>query len=361
MQNAALPPEESGQDARDGTAAHEIGADLIRAAAVGRFLTWSDFEGKTAEDGTPYTEEMFEAAQLYAEDVGAVMRESGIFGGPNLLVETTLPAARIHEAAFGTSDAALYWPAHGRLYLWDFKFGHRYVDPFENMQGVFYFAALFDHFRIDGLSDQYLEVEFRIVQPRSYHRDGPIRVWRTTAAELRPMFNQLEAAAAEQFSADPQARTGSHCADCRARLSCAASLQAGAALYEVATSAQSFDLNPMALGLQAQIIKRALEHLTALDTAIDEQLFASIRGGKSVPGWGVEQTYGRAAWVCSVEDAIAVGAAFGKEIGKRGVMTPNQAIKAGVPKEIIDSLSVRNASGFKLVPEDGAKLARIFK
>ena len=358
IMTSGMPERESTQDQRDGTAAHEIGAKLILAAAVAQRLTWADFEGKTATDGTLFTEEMFDAAKLYADDVAAVMRSRAIFGGPNLLVEELMPAPRIHPAAFCTSDAAIY--RSGKLTLWEFKFGHRYVDEFENWQAVYNFAALLDRFKIDGYGDQLLELEFRIVQPRVYGHGGPIRVWSLKASDLRPLVNQLEARAAAQFGPNPVATTGPHCCDCDARTRCPAAIQAGVGLYEVAVRALPKDPTPTDLGLQALIIQEAIDRLTAIQKGFDETILALTRGGTPVPGWAWESKTGRATWNCSTEDVIAVGNALGVNIAKPGVMTPNQAKDAGLDAATVDALTIRPARGFRVVPAKGANIKRIF-
>lgn len=355
-----LPEQPTSIPAEEGTAAHEIGALLIKDAAVGRSLTWKDFDGRSASNGVPFTEEMFEAAEIYADDVIAVMRSTGTFGGPSLLIEELIQVPRIHETAFGTPDAAIFH--ENKLYLWDFKSGHRYVDPFENQQAVFYFAGLLDRFGIDGAADQFIEVEFRIVSPRVYRHGGPVHSWKTTTANLRPLINHLESMAAAQFEDDPKCTIGPHCGDCPAMkaMACPAALAAGASLYEAAITAKPMAMEPAALGLQAQIIKRALEHLKDLDAAIDEQVLGLIRNGQAVPGWGAEQGYGRERWTIAAPDAIAMAAAYGVDISKPGVLTPNQAIKAGLDAETVRSVTERPKGSLKLVPDDGTKVAKVF-
>jgi len=355
-----LPPEIPTQDARDGTAAHEICAAMIQAATVGRRLRWADFDGKAATDGTLFDEEMFDAAQIYADDVAALMRSTGVFGGPNLRIEQTIPARAIHETAFGTPDFSLYHAAGATLYVYDFKYGHRYVDAFENWQGIFYAAGLLDLMGIDGLADQLLTVEFRIVQPRAYGRGGPVRSWRVKASDLRPFVNRLEAMAEAQFKADPVATSGPHCRDCAGRFRCAAALRGGVSLFEASVQALPENPTPAALGLQLSIVKRAIEQLKALEVAYEEQVSGAIRTGAAVPGWAFEQSYGRQAWTCSVADAVAVGQSLGIDIGKPGVMTPKQAIAAGLDESIVAALTTTPRRGVKLIPDDGSHARRVF-
>lgn len=356
---SGLPDEEPSQESREGTASHEIGAELITSAAVGRFLTWADFEGRTAADGTPYDEDMFEGAKLYADDVGSVMRSTGVFVPK---VEELLLAKRIHASAFGTPDTALYHAAGGKLYLWDYKYGRRYVDAFENWQAVYYFAALLDAYGIDGLADQFLELEFRIVQPRAYGVGGSVRSWTLRASDLRPFVNQLAAAAEAQFRADSVATSGPHCRDCLAfKLArCPVGLRGGMSLLEVAERTSPTEMDPASLGFQLSIIRRGMERLEQLETAFSAQVEAHVKGGKSVPGWTREPTYGRATWNTTVENAIAVGASLGVDISKPGVKTPTQAKAAGLPADVVDALTIRPKRGHKVVEDDGSQARRIF-
>lgn len=355
-----LPPEIPTQEARDGTAAHEIGAAMIRAATVGQRLRWQDFDGKAAKDGTLFDEEMFDAAQVYADDVASLMRSTGVFGGPNLRVEQPLPAARIHPSAFGTPDVSLYHAAGATLYVYDFKFGRRYVDAFENWQGIYYAAGLLDLMGVDGLADQLLNVEVRIVQPRAYGRGGPVRSWRVKASDLRQFVNRLETMAAAQFKADPVATSGAHCRDCAGRFRCPAALRGGVSLFEASVQALPEPPTPTALGLQLSIIKRAIEQLEALEVAYEERVSGAIRSGTAVPGWAFEQSYGRQAWTCSVADAVAVGQSLGVDISKPGVMTPKQAIAAGLNESIVAALTTTPKRGVKLIPDDGSHARRVF-
>jgi len=57
-----------------------------------------------------------------------------------------------------------------------------------------------------------------------------------------------------------------------------------------------------------------------------------------------------------------MGNAFGVDLSKPGVITPNQAIKAGMDRDTIKHIVKREKKGTKLVPDNKSTLAsRVFK
>lgn len=358
--NSGLPPEEPTQDSRDGTASHEIGADIIKRAAVGISASWSDYAGKCAKDGTEFTDEMYECAKIYADDVINVMRSTGILGGESFRVEQLVTTPRVHPTAFSTPDMSIFHRLGSKLYLWDYKFGYSFVDAFENWQGVHGFAGLLSLYDINGLADQSLDLEFRIVQPRSYRKKGIIRKWNLKASDLRGYINQLSAAAYRQFEPNPTAKSGPHCVNCSARLVCPTALTAGMKLYEVAAKATPHEMTPMAIGLQLSILRRALKHLEKLESSYSEQVSTLIRRGNLVPGWTTEPKLGRDTWACGAENAIAIGKLYNVDIAKKGVLTPRQAIQAGLDEEIVKPLIEVPKRGVSVVQSTDHDVRRTF-
>jgi len=131
-------------------------------------------------------------------------------------------------------------------------------------------------------------------------------------------------------------------------------------LLEAAENTAPMDMDLDSLGLQLQIVRRAIERLGDLDTALSAQVDAYSRNGQTVPGWMLEPTYGRTTWDTSIENAIALGLAYGVDISKPGVKTPTQAKQAGLPAEVVDALTIRPKRGHKVVEDDGSQARRVF-
>lgn len=356
------PETEESDASREGTAAHELGFMMIESAtlAQGSFPRLEDVEHEEAENGVLFTEEMYDGAKIYADDVIKVMRSHGVFGGEHFGLEEKLKAPGIHALSEGTPDCYLYSEKTLELFVWDFKFGYEVVEAFENWQTINYMSGILDKFNIDGFLDQKITVRIRIVQPRAYHREGVIREWAITAAGLRGYFNTLRANAHISLSDKAVARSGSHCKHCSARHTCDAALRGGVALYEAATHPTPLNISPEALGVLYNVVLRARKQLEALETGYEAQIKNLIRSGVSVPGLRVDSTTGREKWSKSLEEVESMGSMLGKDLVEKKLITPNQARKLGIDGKVISAYSEIPHTGYRVVPDDGSKARFIF-
>lgn len=349
-------PEDGNEDTANGTASHKCGEQLIRAG-IGWETKSALSLGSAAPNGVVVTNEMIECAEIYATDVLETYRNMKDRQRVKIGVEDTIAINRVNNVCFGTADSWMYDVVANILYIWDYKYGHRFVEVFENLQGVCYAAGLIDKLK---LPDD-CTVVFRIVQPRSYSSQGPIREWRVKMKQLFGLFGQLAMKAVQ--SLDPTAaklQTGPHCRDCYPRFACPAALEAGVGLYEVAMKPTTHQLSNGALGLQLSIIKRAIKQLESMEKAFEGQIEAKVKSGKAVPGWGVEQTVGREEWIKPVSEVIAMGRMMNINIEKPGAITPNQARKLGIPDVILMEYSGRTKKGLKVVEDNGLKARKAF-
>lgn len=353
--------DDGGIESEEGEAAHEIGADLINRAAVADNGSLKDYDGKPGTNGIIYNEEMFDAAKLYADDVTDVMRTNGIFGGDNFGVEQKLLIKSIHEYCYGTPDMFLNAPHTKHIYLWDFKFGFKVIEVYENWQLLTYLAGLVSYFGWTGLDDQNIFVHLRVIQPRAHHRDGPVREWVVRLSDLRGYFNTLRSNAAIALSNDSVIRSGPHCEYCTARHACPVALKAGLGLYEVSSKPVPMELTPEALGVQLAIVKRARKALEYLETGFEQQVKSLTRSGVNVPGWSAEMGFGRVAWNRPVPEIIALGNMMKKDLRKPDeVITPNAAIKLGIDETLVDTYTKKPETGLKIVRDTGNKAKQIF-
>lgn len=356
LMSAQYPQLEESQDAKDGTASHEIGKELIYEMSRGILNTTF----KRFDNGS-FTKEMFDCAKIYADDVAEIMRSTGIFGGRNIGIEKRVECKYIHAIIFGTPDAWIYDHKNKRLYIWDYKFGHRIVEIFEMWQLIIYLAGLFDYLKINGIVNQQITVHMRIVQPRAFHSDGIIREWKIKACNLRRYFNILQDRAIEALGPNSVTRSGPHCRDCSARHVCSAALQSGINLYEVASQPIPTELSPLALGVQLSIVKRAIKQLECIESGLTGQVEGSIRNGINTPGWLMQSGRGKEAWTKSTEEVIALGDMLDNDLRKpEETITVNQARIKGISNEVLKEYSERKRTGLKLVPDDGNKLKRLF-
>ena len=319
-----------------------------------------------APNGTAVTLEMLEGAQLVQDDVRAQL---GADWQSRLFVEHPLQIPRIHAQNYGTPD----YRAWGRLpdgrlklWLWDYKFGYRLVEAFENWQLIDYVAGALSEAQIDGLQEQNVVVDMRIVQPRSYHAQGSVRNWTVKASDLRTYWNRLEMAAEDATSIIPTASPHMDvCEECPGRHACQAVQRVAYIAGDRGQMGVIHDMPPEAMGQELRALKRAQALLDARVTGLEAEVTALKKAGKSVPLWALESTPGRLAWTKGNAEVLAVGQMFGLDLAKPvEPITPTQAKAAAkaakLPESLIDAYANRSAGGSKLVYDDGSKARLTF-
>jgi hypothetical protein len=339
-------PTIEGDEAREGTAAHELANLMI----TGRELP------AIAGNGVEITDEIRESAATFARDV---MDHEAFGPSWELYTERRVACHQIHPMhVWGTCDAFGIHRDAMRIVVWDYKHGHREVNARNNWQLFAYVLGVLSWL---GWSPDAVGVQFRIVQPRAYRRMGPVDVWEVTPGAISGAAAALHEAAMHALGPNARTHSGAHCRDCTARHACPAALQAGAALYEATAEALPIDVTPDQLAARYELTTRAVKHLTSLQKAYDAQLTALIESGRPVGLYTLMPGVGNESWDIPDEVAIATAAAFGVEIGRTKPLTPNQARAAGVPAATIAALASRKQTALKLVKIDQTKAMEVFK
>lgn len=340
-------PQEDTEESKEGTAAHWV-AWGVHAGQEMR-------EGMVAPNGVIVTAEMLDGADMLVD----VMRESFI-ESPGV-IEQTIFIPRVHQDCFGTPDAHTYNISTRTLTVIDYKFGHRFVDEFENEQLICYVAGLLDVLE-DNVSiyDQDVFVKCVIVQPRCFYKGKPIRTWTCRGSDIRGIVNDLHRAAEAALEPEPLAVTNSECRDCPGRHACTVFQKAIYSDMETSGRSVPFDLPPAAASLELALLERAAERIKARITGLQQLVEANAKAGLPTPWHVLEASYGRAKWSLSDEQIIAIGQMYKKDLSKPGVITPGQAKKLGIDEAVIKAYS-STSSGMKLVPFDPKDLSRIFK
>lgn len=347
------PQDEESPASRDGTAAHWAVAELLHGNAID--------VGLVAPNGVMLDVEMCEAAELCAE---VVMRDA--MGGHMIQIEQPVSMPTIHPDVWGTPDYWVWRPryeggrAASHLYLTDFKYGHRFVNEYENWQMIEYAEGILPLCEVDGGNDHYTYVTMRIVQPRCYVGASPVREWTVKASDLRGYANAARAFEERAASPEAEMRVGLACRDCSARHACPAAQRSAYEAMELAESGEPFALPPEALGVELRYISRAIERLEARRTGLEAQALAAVKGGQAVPHWRIEQGYGRKRWTKPDAEVAALGDMMGVDIAPRKPVTPGQAVKAGLDATVVDAYSETPLGELKLKPDDGTQARRVF-
>lgn len=343
------PEPEDSIESMEGTAAHWAFEQLFAGQPID--------VGLVAPNGVVLVEEMIEGAYLFYE---TVMAACGTEHPGDIRVEHTLAIPRVHGNNWGTPDAFYPEDTMLTLHLFDYKFGHEYVDEFENWQLINYAAGLFDLYQIDGKADEWTTVTMTIVQPRCYHRDGPVRRLTVRASELRGHINQLRMAAEAAHEANPVATVNPKCKHCSGRHACEPYQRSALQAADLSMRSVPLDLTPVAMGLELAMLKRAQAAMDGRISGLEASIDAQIRQGQRVPGWCLEPTEGRTAWSVPAQEVAILGDMYGVALRKDAVITPKQAEKAGIPAEIVKEYSFNPPGAQKLVPETSTQLRKIF-
>lgn len=355
---AAYPETEASPASLEGTAAHWVVQMLLQGTPVA--------VDSQAPNGVAVTLEMLQAAELVRDDI---VQTLGPDWAKYLAIERRVQIPRVHAQNWGTPDYRAWSRMNnGRLclHVWDFKYGHGIVEAFENWQLIDYTAGLLGEAGINGLQDQETVVEMVVIQPRAYHRDGPVRRWRVVASDLRGAFNRLEMAAEDATSQFPTASPQPEaCKNCKGRHACEALQRVAYYAAEHAKHYAPLELSPHALGLELRALKRAQDLLEARVSGLEAQAASKIKSGILVPFWSLESTPGRLAWTKPASEVMALGQMLGLDLAAApDVITPTQAkAKAKTAKiapEIFDAYAMRPTGAAKLTPDDGSKARRIF-
>ena len=340
----ALYPEADSDKAAEGTLAHAVWAAMQ--------------QGRPIPDGA--SEEMLDGAEMMQDVVDNICS-----GRPGVrpIIEHRLDRNNrklFHPDNWGTPDCTIFDIPHRKLWVIDYKFGHRYVSPFENYQLLNY-AILEMSRELSGKIEEGIEVHLIIVQPRNYHPDGPVREWVLMSDDLWSYRTVLEGAAVLAHAPNPPAKTNPECRDCKARGNCATLQAAAYEAIEVSSTATPFDMPIEAKGRELVMLTSAVAMLESRISGLEVEVLGHIKQGNPVVGWMSKQGEGRKKWTMGVDEVLALGTMMGVDVSKPALLTPAQAVKAGLSPDVVDSYSAKAPGEIKLVRDTGAFARKIFQ
>lgn len=340
-------PQDDTAESIEGTAAHWVNTEMLAGHPL--------LEGTLAPNGVMITAEMLEGAEMFCDAIG-----SRVVGSGPLHIEETVTVPEIHASCYGTPDAWHYNAGSAHLEVFDYKFGHGFVDEWWNPQGILYVSGILSKLAPILSNPELVTVSFTIVQPRCFYGGKFVRTHNYTAREMAPHIQKLKRAAEYAYSSKPTARTGPYCDHCPGRHACDAAQKGAHVAASFASDRQPHDLTPTAAASELKMLEGAYGLLGARIDGLRGLVEAQLRAGERVPYYGLEQGRGRTAWTMSVDEVIALGQMFGKDLSKPGVVTPAQAAKNNLPPEIISAYSVLTPGSLKLVQVSNSKAAKAF-
>jgi hypothetical protein len=298
-------------------------------------------------------DDMLDGAMIYKDEAQA----GGRYEDP-----VAIPDVHPTEC-FGTPD---YWRCIIEVYLKllkviDYKYGHRYVEVFECYQLIAYAAGVIRSLNLPAD----FPVMLVIVQPRSYSGPGPVREWTTTAGEIIRMCHEVIYPRVElALGVNPPTFTGRHCQDCRARRACRTYQQTGESLVDFSGVAEIRELNNETIGQELRLLKEAIKRLEGRYTGLYEQAANLGRSGARISHWKMDAANGKLKWKddTTTDQVAGMGDLLGVPVRKPpALITPTQAIKAGIDESVIMQYAERPRGAMRLVQDDSTALRKIFK
>lgn len=347
------PEQEPTEESREGDAAHWLLAQTLLKLTVPA--------DAVAPNGVAINDEMRDAIVEMVDDVNDTLK--GCQPGDYYQIEQRVAAhALIHPENDGTPDAYFVQFSRKTVHIWDFKYGHRFVDAYRCWQMINYAAGIIEDAQINDWRDW--SFTLTIAQPRCFERDelgGTLREWFVSGRDLEPLIDALRIAAHAALQPDAQLRTGKHCRDCRAQWDCPANQRAGGAALDVIRMQGSAGMDARAIGLEAKVLAEAMDFVKARLSALDEQALALLGRGEAVPFHSLGWTQPRLTWDKGRQaEAAGIVAMFGVDV-QPGVAlpTPSQCIKQGVDGSVITPYARRNEPSRKLLRVDDASASKI--
>lgn len=293
---------------------------------------------RKADNGVFITADMVDFSEEYLAD---------IMGKGDIEVVTTHSDKMSYEIRGRTDHVSCDDSLN--LYVSDFKYGWRIVEPFENWTLISHAIGWW----LNNQSTVPERVIFTIYQPRPFHHEGSHRTWEISFTDLMDYWRDLD-----KILKNPSDMlfTGPHCYKCSSMTECPVSQTASMNSIDVAEMAFNSDVDNKQLSYIMDELKRANTVISQTEDAYNNLAMARVRNGEIVPNYCIETSMGNAEWKDGMTPNV-VEMITGVDVAKKKLLTPNQAKKAGVSPEIIDSLCERKSRGFKLVRKDSNKRA----
>jgi len=303
---AAIGHNENTSDyAKEGSAAHKLAQDCLESGEdawerIGNLIGPGDDHGPDLDKCVEVTKDMADAVQIYLNSVRQRYpdRNQG-----NFYVEYGFHCPTIHSLFYGQADMVFIDFEDRQLDIDDYKHGAGIVvDVQENPQMMYYAVGVLESM---NLWDKIDKITIRIVQPRGWHTDGPIRAWSITTAMLWQWMEDVLIPTMKNAETSNDFHSGEHCRFCPVRYRACPQI------------AKDFDeleelMNLLAKkgGAKKLTNTQLGRYLTLADTArmiaksANETAFARLNAGKKVPGRKLARSRTNRAWDEGAEEVL---------------------------------------------------------
>lgn len=336
LMGATLPPVDAADANKDeGNAVHWLAAQIHNGK-----LTAETAVDQQSPEGIFITSEMVENVEEYV---------SAIDSYSTVEVDTSHSGNGWHVG--GRADSITYIPMRQHLIINELKYGWRIVEPEMNWTLISHVAG----FIANNPDKPVQTIDLTVFQPRPHHFQGPVRTWPISISKFAELYNHM---AATLQSPDNLLHTGEiQCHYCPALATCPAAREAQFNAIEAGGKAFSDQIDNDNLSFQLDHLKRASAVLKDLEKAYGELALYRVKQGQIVPNYSTEAELTNRNWKENLTPEF-VQALTGKDLSKKQLITPAQAEKAGVSKEVVAALCERHNKGVKLVRVDADTKAK---
>lgn len=341
----SVPPCPDTEDELEGRVGHFVAektASRSRTFTAGEKITYAGRVWEVDQD-------MIDGAELYAEE--AQYHSTARY-------EDAVSIPDVHPDCWGTPDYDRYMPEANLLKDVDYKYGHRGVEEYFNPQGASYLSGRARQLQLPDT----VRAKFTIVQPR-YFQAPAVREWETTVGRIRQFVGDvIRPAVAEALGPNPQAHTGPHCRDCKARHVCSLLQQNAGSIVDLAGSAEPAGTTSLAaMGAEARILKDAIDRLKARFSGLEAVIESAARGGANVPYWQMKPGHANLKWDVPVADVLELGRMMKIDLSKpTQVVTPTQAKTLGLDEAVRNAYASRPTPALHLKPDDTNAVRKVF-
>lgn len=318
----------------EGIAAHWL------AEQVHKGMQPEELVDRQAPNGVFITGEMVEHLEDYLQFIH--------HAAPNIEVDTSFNNMQFD--VHGRADAVAFDPT--TLHIVDLKYGWSIVEPEMNWTLI---AHAIGYIQKHHTITQ--QIKFTIYQPRPYHPAGKIRSWVITGDELIKLQSDLIRALTNPTD---KLNTSIHCKNCPSLAYCPAARKAQYNAIEASEKAFTDVISNDNLSVQIDELRRAACMLKDLEKAYSELALHRLKKGEIINNFTLDKELSNRQWKEGITPEI-LQILTGKDLTKKQLITPAQAEKAGVSKEVVAPFTERVNKGVKLVRMDAnAKAKKLF-
>jgi RecB family exonuclease len=346
--------DEETEASAEGELAHKVAALYLASSLAFRILSNAVDILVAKEMPLTYTAEMHDGAKLYKSVIERYYPDSSANGGniSNFIqIEERVNIDNVHPEMWGTPDA--WGIIDETLHVFDYKFGHTPVEVFENWQLIAYACGVLKD--VQKVKNIYLH----IIQPRDFVSISKHKVWGLTAQELEDYKQRLIISETLAMTPNAPLKISAECKYCPARHACPALQQAAFGACEVSFRDIPQGIDPHRIGGELKLLHEARDLLDYRITALETEVTHLLQSGANVDNYELLASEGRLSWSVSNSQIIELGMLHGVNLKKDDVITPTQAIKAGISETDVLKYSKRKQS-LKLSKIDLSKSKKIF-